>query len=65
MESGELVDSTHRDEGSNGGSCEMCQASLNGGERYLPYENGSSSYAYIECPSCKHENIRYGFGESD
>lgn len=51
--------------GSSDDSCENCQASLASGERYLPYEDGSDSHAYIECPSCKHKNIRYGFGEDD
>lgn len=52
---------------SSGGSddCEACQASLDDGIRYLPYEDGSNSHAYIICPSCNHENIRYGFGEDD
>jgi hypothetical protein len=47
------------------GSCEICQSSLFGGTSYLPYEDGSNSHAYIVCPSCGHENIRYGFGEDD
>lgn len=46
-----------------GDSCEACQASLAGAERYLPYENGSNPDAYIECRSCGHENVRHGFGE--
>lgn len=45
--------------------CESCQASLSGGVRYLPYEDGSNSTAYIVCPSCGHHNDRYGFGEDD
>lgn len=65
MEDGELVDSMHRSSRTGGDGCEMCQASLAGGERYLPYENGSNAHAYIICPSCKHENIRFGFGEDD
>ena len=65
MEDGQLVDSIHRGSRSSGGSCEMCQASLAGGEQSLPYEDGSTSHAYIKCPSCGHENIRYGFGEDD
>jgi hypothetical protein len=63
MVDGELVDAANYSSRSGGGSCEMCQASLASGERYLPYEDGSNSHAYIKCPSCKHENIRYGFGE--
>ncbi|MFG3344172.1 hypothetical protein ACGF1Z_03795 [Streptomyces sp. NPDC048018] len=46
-----------------GSSCEVCQSSLSTGTSYLPYEDGSNSHAYISCPSCGHENIRYGFGE--
>lgn len=46
-------------------SCEICQSSLTGATSYLPYEDGSNSHAYIVCPSCGHENIRYGFGEDD
>ena len=47
------------------GNCEACRSSLSGGESYLPYEDGSNSDAYVKCPSCGHENIRYGFGEDD
>ena len=43
----------------------MCQSSLARGVSYLPYENGSNSHAYIACPSCGHENVRYGLGEDD
>lgn len=45
--------------------CEICQASLKDGERYLPYEDGSNEYAYIVCPECGHKNIMYGFGEDE
>ncbi|WP_225828396.1 hypothetical protein [Streptomyces naphthomycinicus] len=65
MEDGELTDAMHMSSRSSGGGCAMCQASLARGERYLPYEDGSTPYAYISCPSCGHENIRYGFGEDD
>jgi hypothetical protein len=67
MEGGKLVERGLSSRGSsdNSGSCEMCQASLHGADRYLPYEDGSNSRAYIKCSSCGHENNRYGFGEDD
>jgi|tagenome__1003787_1003787.scaffolds.fasta_scaffold20982535_6 uncharacterized protein YbaR (Trm112 family) len=49
----------------SGRTCERCDAWLDDGVHYLPYEDGSNSHAYIICPSCKHENIQYGFGEDD
>lgn len=45
--------------------CVWCQESLSRGTSYLPWEDGSNSHAYITCPSCKGENIRYGFGDDD
>jgi predicted RNA-binding Zn-ribbon protein involved in translation (DUF1610 family) len=48
-----------------GPGCEMCESSLAGGVRYLPYENGGNPDAYIVCPSCGHENVQYGFGGDD
>lgn len=68
MENGKLVEQMLSSRGSSSSdstSCEMCQSSLSGGESYLPYEDGSNANAYIICPSCKHENIRYGFGGDD
>ncbi len=65
-EGGVLVDPPNRGKNGGGsGSCEMCQSSLSGGVSYLPYEDGSNSHAYIACPSCSHQNVRYGFGEDD
>jgi hypothetical protein len=46
-----------------GPTCQWCQNSLSGGTSYLPWEDGSNSHAYIICPSCKQENVQYGFGE--
>lgn len=62
---GELVDvkDLRESEGHAGGTCEMCQASLSGGDSYLPYEDGSNSLAYMKCPSCGYKNEREGFGE--
>lgn len=51
------------DDGDAGESCLSCQASLSGGERWLPWERGDNAEAIIECPSCGYENTRYGFGE--
>lgn len=66
MENGRLVEKMLSSRSSSSsGTCQMCQASLAGGDSYMPYEDGSNSHAYIVCPSCKHENIRYGFGEDD
>jgi ribosomal protein L37AE/L43A len=62
---GELFDAKSLRSDGGAGSCETCQSSLSGGTSYLPYENGSNPHAYIVCPSCGHENIRYGFGEDD
>ena len=62
---GELFDVKSLRSGGDAVSCEMCQSSLSGGTSYLPHEDGSNSHAYIVCPSCRHENIRYGFGEDD
>jgi DNA-directed RNA polymerase subunit RPC12/RpoP len=62
-EGGMLVDPPNRGKSSGGRTCESCQSSLSGGDSYLPYEDGSNSYAYIRCPSCSHENTQYGFGE--
>ena len=62
---GELLDVRDLREGAAGGECAMCQSSLARGVSYLPYENGSNSHAYIACPSCGHENVRYGLGEDD
>lgn len=64
MEDGVLVDSMSRHRG-NSGNCEVCQGSLRNGESFLPWENGNNPNAYVRCPSCGHENIRYGFGEDD
>lgn len=63
-EGGVLVDPSTRSK-SGGGSCAVCQSSLSGGTSYLPYEDGNNSDAYISCPSCQHQNVRYGFGEDD
>ena len=65
IEDGVLVDSMHRGGGGGGRRSESCDSSLSGGQRYLPYENGSNSNAYIKCPSCGHENVRYGFGDDN
>lgn len=62
---GVLLDPPTRAKNRGGGTCQWCQSSLSGGASYLPYEDGSNSHAYIVCPSCKQENIRYGFGEED
>lgn len=62
---GELFDAKSLRRGGGAGSCEICQSSLSGSTSYLPYEAGSNSHACIVCPSCGHENIRYGLGEDD
>lgn len=45
--------------------CESCQQSLAGAELTLPWEDGGNPDAYIPCPHCGHENIKYRFGEDD
>lgn len=47
------------------GECEACQESLSGGDSYMPYEDGNNAHAYIICPHCQHENVRYGMGGDD
>ncbi|MGY5015044.1 hypothetical protein ACWCY6_44550 [Streptomyces sp. 900105755] len=64
-EGGMLLDPPTRAKSRGSGTCQWCQAPLSGGTSYLPYEDGSNPHAYIVCPSCKQENIRYGFGEDD
>ena len=49
----------------SGRTCVRCDHSLDAGDHYMRYEDGSNNYAYIICPSCKHKNIQYGFGEDD
>ncbi len=49
----------------SGRTCTWCEASLDDGDHYLPYEDGSNSHAYIICPSCKGQNTQHGFGEDD
>ncbi|MEJ9231935.1 phage terminase large subunit family protein [Peribacillus butanolivorans] len=46
-------------------TCENCQQSLSGGVLTLPWEDGDNSHAYVTCPHCGHENIKYGFGGDD
>ncbi|GAA0397873.1 hypothetical protein GCM10009530_56940 [Microbispora corallina] len=64
-EGGMVVDPPNRGKSGGGRTCRWCQSALSGGTIYLPYEDGSNSHAYIVCPSCKQENIQYGFGEDD
>lgn len=45
--------------------CSMCGSSLSGGELTLPWEDGNNAHAYVRCPTCGYNNIRYGFGEDD
>lgn len=62
-ESGGLL--THLQRGwssPSGRTCEQCGASLDSGDHYLPYEDGSNPDAYIICRDCRHRNILYGFG---
>jgi hypothetical protein len=40
------------------GECPWCQSSLSGGERYLPYEDGSNEDAYVICPGCKQKILQ-------
>jgi hypothetical protein len=49
------------EKGTHGRVCEACQRTLNDGDHYLPYEDGSNPDAYIRC-RCGHVNILYGFG---
>lgn len=46
-------------------TCENCQQSLADSFLTLPWEDGDNSHAYVTCPYCRHENIKYGFGEDD
>lgn len=46
-------------------TCAFCGRSLEGGELTLPWEDGDNPNAYVTCPHCRGENIRYGFGEDD
>ncbi|WP_159468998.1 hypothetical protein [Streptomyces caniferus] len=62
-EGGTLVDPPNRGKNGGGRTCRWCQSALSGGTSYLPHEDGNNSQAYIVCPSCKQENILYGFGE--
>lgn len=50
--------------GGSGRTCAACEASLDDGDHYLPYEDGSNAYAYIRC-RCGFENIQFGFSEDD
>lgn len=45
--------------------CINCQQPLSGGLLILPWEDGDNAHAYVTCPQCGYENIRYGFGEND
>ena len=45
--------------------CISCGQSLNGGDLTLPWEDGSNPNAYVTCPHCGYENIKYGYGEDD
>ena len=42
----------------SGRTCVWCEASLDAGVHYLPYEDGSNPDAYIICPSCNQKNIQ-------
>ncbi|WP_407272442.1 hypothetical protein [Radiobacillus sp. PE A8.2] len=46
-------------------TCENCQQSLSRGDLTLPWEDGDNAYAYVTCPHCRYDNIKYGFGEDD
>jgi hypothetical protein len=46
-------------------TCENCQQSLSGGVLTLPWEDGDNAHAYVTCPHCGHENIKYGLGGDD
>ncbi len=45
--------------------CSSCGWDLDGAIITLPWEDGCTPYAYVECPHCGTENIVYGFGEDD
>lgn len=45
--------------------CESCGQSLEGGDLTLPWEDGDNAYAYVTCPHCGYDNIKYGYGEDD
>ena len=45
--------------------CISCGQSLKGGTLTLPWEDGNNSNAYVTCPHCGYENIKYGYGEDD
>lgn len=45
--------------------CESCGQSLAGASLTLPWEDGDNPYAYVTCPHCGYENIKYGYGEDD
>ena len=47
------------------GTCENCQQSLRFGDFVHPWEQGNNSNAYVTCPHCGHENIKYGYGEDE
>lgn len=43
--------------------CESCQQPISRGDLTLPWEDGDNPNAYVTCPYCQHENIKYGYGE--
>ena len=45
--------------------CISCGGSLAGAELTLPWEDGDNSHAYVRCPHCGFENIKYGYGDDD
>lgn len=47
------------------GECISCGRPLAGCELTLPWEDGDNPTAYVRCPRCGYENIRYGFGEDE
>ena len=61
----EKADAFSTDRSEKGGFCENCSRSTANGTLTLPWEDGDNPSAYVTCPYCGHENIKYGFGADD
>ena len=46
-------------------TCPYCGGSLRGANLHLPWADGDNPNAYVICPHCHEEVIKYGFGEDD
>jgi hypothetical protein len=62
---GEIISNFEIWHGRKGGTCESCRQSLDRGVFSLPWEDGDNPNAYVKCPNCGHDNIKYGYGGDD